>query len=111
MLDLARSAGPSCFAGQCATGDRYAEAAALAVAVVAVGLLASLRTPGWRLAAWSAGIAATILGCASVALPDVPGSTGAPWGVVVVVWGVLVVASAEWETRRAAPVTQPQGGE
>jgi hypothetical protein len=100
MLDLARSAGPSCFAGQCARGDRFAEAAALAVAVVAVGFLASARTPGWRLAAWSAGIAAAILGCASVALPDVEGSVGAVWGGVAVAWALLVVVAAESEMRR-----------
>ena len=110
MLDLARSAGPSCFAGQCARGDRYAEAAALAMALVAISLLASARTPGWRLTAWGVGIAASILGCASVALPDVPGSIGAPWGVVAAVWGGLLVASAEWVTRSAAPVIPPGSG-
>lgn len=100
MLDLARSAGPSCFAGQCARGDRYAEAAALSVAVVAVGLLASVRTPGWRLAAWSAGIAAAMFGCASVALPDVVGSAGATWGGAAVAWAALVVAAAEADKQR-----------
>jgi hypothetical protein len=111
MLGLARSAGPSCFAGQCAGGDRFAEAAALAIALVAIGLLASARTPGWRLAAWAAGVAASIFGVASVALPDVPGSIGVPGGLLVVAWGVLVVASAEWDTRRAGSVISPQGGE
>jgi hypothetical protein len=102
MLDLARSAGPSCFAGQCARGDRYAEAAALAMAIVAISLLASASTPGWRLTAWGVGIAAATFGFVCVALPDVPGSVGATWGAVVVVWGVFVVASAEWETRHVA---------
>jgi hypothetical protein len=34
MLGRARAAGPSCFLGQCVQGDRYAEAAALTLAVV-----------------------------------------------------------------------------
>lgn len=111
MLGLARSAGPSCFAGQCAQGDRFAEAAALGMALIAVGLLASARTPGWRLAAWAAGVAASIFGVASVALPDVSGSIGVPGGLLVVAWGVLVVASAEWDTRRTGSVIPPQGGD
>jgi len=111
MLGLAQTAGPSCFAGQCARGDRFAEAAALALALVAIGLLAGARTPGWRLAAWAVGIAASILGSASVVLPDVAGSVGTIWGVLVVCWGALVAASAEWGTRRATSVIRPLGGE
>lgn len=38
LLDLARRAGPSCFLGRCATGDRYAEMAALGLAIILVGL-------------------------------------------------------------------------
>ena len=63
MLGRARAAGPSCFLGQCARGDRYVEASALAVAVAA---LAAARTPGWRLPAWSAGTAAVVFGAASL---------------------------------------------
>ncbi len=43
MLAVARQAGPSCFMGQCARGDRFAEIAALAIALVVVALLASAR--------------------------------------------------------------------
>ena len=111
MLGLARSAGPSCFAGQCAQGDRFAEAAALGMALIAIVLLASARTLGWRLAAWAAGVASSIFGVASVALPDVPGSVGIPGGLLVVAWGILVVASAEWDTRRAGSAIPPRGRE
>lgn len=100
MLTLARDAGPSCFVGQCARGDRYAEMAALAVAVALVALLASARTGGWRVAALSAGVAAAIPGLSSVALPDVPGSIGWAWGAVAVAWGVMVVAAAKFQMRR-----------
>lgn len=70
MLDRAQAAGPSCFLGQCAEGDRLAETAALAVAVVLVALLTSLRTSGWKLSAWCAGAAAVVLGVTSLAFPQ-----------------------------------------
>jgi hypothetical protein len=99
MLGLAREAGPSCFLGRCARGDRYAEMAALAIAVVLVGLLAALKTPGWRLPAWSAGTAAILVGLACIALPDVPGAVGRVGGSLAIGWGVLFVAVAEREAR------------
>jgi hypothetical protein len=45
MLDRARDAGPSCFLGQCVQGDRFAEIAALAVAVVLVAAEAFELSP------------------------------------------------------------------
>jgi hypothetical protein len=100
MLRLARQAGPSCFLGRCAHGDRFAEMAALAGAVVLVGLLASLRTRGWRVAAWTVAAAAVIVGAASLALPDAPGALSWVWGTAAVAWGVLFAAVAAWEARR-----------
>lgn len=98
--------------GQCARGDRYAEIAALAVAVALVALLASARTGGWRVAALSAGVAAAILGLASVALPDVTGSVGWAWGALAVVWGVMVVAAADWRMRQTeTTMNDPEGGQ
>lgn len=99
MLVLARESGPSCFLGQCARGDRFAEVAALAVAIVLVTLLASARTAGWRVSAWSAGLAAVVLGSTSVALPDVTGALGRPGGAIVATWGLLVIATAERQAR------------
>jgi len=100
MLVLARQAGASCFFGRCAHGDRFAEMAASAVAIVLVGMLAALKTPGWRVSAWSAGAAAVVVGLASLALPDAPGALGQVWGAFAVAWGVLLVAMAEWEERQ-----------
>jgi hypothetical protein len=39
--------------GRCPYGDRLAEMAALAIAIVLVGMLAALKTHGWRVAARS----------------------------------------------------------
>ena len=99
MLALARAAGPSCFLGQCVQGDRFAEAAALALAVVLVALLASLRTPGWPVPAWCTGVAAIVLGAASWAFPGEPGAL-TPWPTAAaVLWGVAFVAAARVQAR------------
>ncbi len=110
MLVLARHAGPSCFFGRCPYGDRLAEMAALALAIVLVGMLAALKTRGWRGAARSAGASAVILGLASIVLPNAPGAVGQAWGAFTVTWGVLFVVAAEWEARqRTPPAGQGQG--
>jgi hypothetical protein len=106
MLVEARQAGPSCFFGRCAYGDRFAEMAALAISVVAVGMLAALQTEGWRVPAWSAGVAAAIVGAASIIWPDLTGALGQTAGAAAVLWGILFVAAAEWEGRgSSAPPT------
>lgn len=102
MLAQARQAGPSCFLGRCAYGDRFAEMAALAIAVVAVGLLAAVRTQGWRIPAWSAGAAAVIAGVTSLVWPALPASLGRPGGALAVVWGAVFIAAAHWEHMRVA---------
>jgi hypothetical protein len=99
MLARARTAGPSCFLGQCVRGDRYAEAAALALAVVLVALLASTWTPGWLLPAWSAGTAAVVLGAASLLWPGEVGAVSGAWAVATLVWGCAFVAVAHMEHR------------
>jgi len=74
--------------------DRFAEMAATAIATVAVGLLASLRTPGWRISAWSAGAAAIVVGMASVVFPDAPGAVGRIWGTLAAGAGVVFILLA-----------------
>lgn len=109
MLVQARQAGPSCFFGRCASGDRFAEMAALAIAVVVLGLLAATRPAGWRVPAWSAVASAVLVGSASIVWPELPGSLGQVAGAVAVVWGILFAAFAEWEKRRVPE--SPAGGE
>jgi hypothetical protein len=95
MLTQARQ-----FVGPPHHADRFAEMAAAAIAIVLVGLLAALKTQGWRIPAWSAGAAAIVVGLASIVFPDAPGAVGQAWGALAVAWGVLFVAAAEWEARR-----------
>lgn len=101
MLVLARHSGPSCFFGGCSYGDRLAEMAALALAIVLVGLFSALKTPGWRGAACSSGVSAVILGAMSIVLPRVPGALSLGWAALTATWGVLFVLGAAWEAGSA----------
>ena len=101
MLAAARAAGPSCFLGQCAHGDRLAEMAATAVAIPGLAALAAWRVDGWRLPLWSAGLGALTLGASSVALPHATGSLGALGGTAAIAWGVTLVALGEHDRIRA----------
>ena len=89
---LALDAGPSCFLGQCATGDRYAELAALAIAVPTLVALAVRRPSGWRLPLRTATLAALAVGVASVLLPAVDGSLGVAGGAAAAAWGAFGLA-------------------
>lgn len=106
MLTEARAAGPSCFLGRCAYGDRFAELAALALAIVAAGLLAASRPHGWRLTAWRVGMCAVILGAVSIAWPALAGSLGWIGGSLATAWGIAFVVAAERESRIAPPRLQ-----
>jgi hypothetical protein len=72
----------------------YGFMAAFSFTVVGVGLLASLRPAGWRLAAWAAGLLPVLLGITSVALPDVDSSFDPAWALLAMAWGLLFVGAA-----------------
>jgi hypothetical protein len=99
LLTAARAAGASCFLGQCARGDRSAEAAALAFAVVLVALLASRQPPGWLLPAWSAGTAAGVLSASSLLWPTQVGAVSGGWAVATAAWGGAFVVVAHVQHR------------
>lgn len=73
--------------------------AAAAIAIVVVGLLAALGTQGSRIAVWSAGVAAVVIGAASIVLPDAPGAISQAWGSLVVTWEILFIKAGEWQDR------------
>jgi hypothetical protein len=90
--------------------DHWANMAAMAFALVLVGLLASARMRGWRLTAWCAGLGAAIFGLASIVFHRFPGTNGAypgsegiGWGLAATLGGLAFIAVAEWETRRPHP--------
>ncbi|MEX0834107.1 MAG: hypothetical protein WD276_09605 [Actinomycetota bacterium] len=81
--------------------------AAMALSLILVALLASVRTRGWWIPAWCAGLGSVVYGLASVLFAkypgtDVPypGSEGVIWGILAIVWGVAFFGATEWEVRR-----------
>jgi hypothetical protein len=87
--------------------------AAMAFALVLCGALASLRLPGWRVSAWTAGIGIAVYGVASIVfhhfpggVGPYPGSRGIGWGLVAIAGGVVFVGCAE----RAARESEGTGG-
>jgi hypothetical protein len=77
--------------------------AAFAVSIVCLAALASLRPSGWRLPAWSAGIAAFVYGLASLIVPDDSSAATVVWAVLAMLWGVGFIVAAEYEVRGARP--------
>jgi hypothetical protein len=80
--------------------QRLSTMAAMAIAILLTGLLAALKTRGWRIPAWSAGSAALVFGLVSMAFPDHPGAEGRWWAGLAIAGGAVFVATAEWEARR-----------
>src|SRR5437867_78423 len=79
--------------------------AALVIPALLIGLLASLKPHGWRIPAWCAGMAVVVYGLASVVFPDHPGAEERGWGSLAIAGGVLFIAAAEWEAKRASPLS------
>jgi 1,4-dihydroxy-2-naphthoate octaprenyltransferase len=69
--------------------------AALGFIIILLGLLASLKPRGWRVAAWIAGFLPIFIGLASIVLPDAESSLGLGWSFAAVVWGIVFVAASE----------------
>lgn len=82
----------------------FAFMAAFAFTVIGVGLLASLRPDGWRLAAWVAGILPALLGASSLLYRDATSSLDAGWALAAIAWGAAFVVTAtltgDGESRR-----------
>jgi hypothetical protein len=81
---------------------------AMAIAIVLVASLSSLKLSGWRITAWCAGAGAFLYGLASLIFATMPGanvpypgSQGGRWGVVAMVGGLLFIAAAQWEAVRS----------
>jgi hypothetical protein len=78
----------------------YVSGAALALAIAGVAWLASLRTQGWRLPAWCAGLAMAMTGAVSIWLPAWVSSFGVAWGTAALLWGLGFIGAAEHVARR-----------
>jgi hypothetical protein len=73
----------------------YGFMAAFSFTVIGVGVLASLRSDGWRLTAWVAGLLPALFGVTSLVNPDASSSLGPLGALAAIAWGVAFVATAE----------------
>ena len=74
--------------------------AVMGLILVGVAKVAAMRTTGWRLTAWMAGVAAMVYGGASLAYPNYPGAEGTLWGWLVIAWAALYISAAEWQFQK-----------
>lgn len=85
----------------------YGFMAALAITVVAVGILASLRPHGWKLAAWTTGLLPALLALSSLVYP-VSSSLSIPWAVAAILWGAGFILTAA-RSPNPGPRAPPRG--
>jgi hypothetical protein len=81
----------------------WVETSFYAVASLLLGLLAALRPAVYRLSAWCAGVAVTVVGVASLALQDYASALRTPWAWAALVGGLAFLAAGELERRRLGP--------
>lgn len=87
---------------------RWAEDAAVMVALVVAGLLAATRRPGWVALGTLLGIASVYLGAAALTVPDQPGSLGTLGGILSLGAGAAYLGISYRESELIAP--QPAAG-
>lgn len=86
-----------------ALAGHYGFMSAVTFTVIAVGVIASLRPAGWRLAAWVTGSLPISLGTASlIYYPHADSSLEPLWAAAAILWGAAFVATGELGRRKAA---------
>jgi hypothetical protein len=80
--------------------------ASMALAIVFLGLLASLKTKGWAMVARLVAAGSIVYGVASIVFTRFPGTSvpypggeGAVWGLAAVAGGIAMGAAAWWDSR------------
>jgi hypothetical protein len=80
--------------------------AGMALAIVLVGLLASLKTKGWVIVARLVAAGSIVYGAASIVFAQFPGTDvpypggeGVGWGLAAVAGGIAMRAAAWWDSR------------
>ncbi|MGH8958388.1 MAG: hypothetical protein ACRDVK_06905 [Acidimicrobiia bacterium] len=81
--------------------------AGFALGLVALAFLVAIRVRGFRVTAWSVGLAVAYYGLVSLATPDDASSTGLIGGVLCILWGAAFVALAERDAQKMAPIPNP----
>lgn len=87
------------------TGDwNYSTHANIAIDMLLYGLLATFKTPGWRVPAWSAGFLAIVHGLTSILYPQLITSVIPIWGGLAVAWGLALISLTEWKRRQESEI-------
>ncbi len=84
-------------------GSHYQFAAELGLHLILLAIVASSVFNGRRITAWMAGLAAAVMGTASVMFPDQTSSLGIGWGLALVLWGIAFIVTSESENRTSGP--------
>lgn len=81
--------------------------------IAGLALVASLRAPGWRLPAWSAGLSAVLFGAASIANQGDASALNGYWSLLAIAWGIGFIFVAEATRRASAPssVAEPSAAQ
>lgn len=108
-LDQAALQRSSVVADAHGTEAHYAGMAATALVFAVVALVASLRTTGWRVPAWTAAMGVGLFGLASFSTPRLPGSFGPAGAVVAMVGAVAFLVVVEFEARANRGQSLPAG--
>ncbi len=82
--------------------------AGMALAIVLLGVLASVRTCGERIVVWLAAAGSAVYGVASIVFATFPGTSvpypggeGVGWGLLAIAGGVVLVTASELDRRRS----------
>jgi len=83
--------------------EHWAVAAQLGVVMIACALLGASDHDGWRLPAWTAGLASILFGVHSLVFPGLASGLSTTWAIAAVVWGVAFLVAVVRRGHAGAP--------
>lgn len=84
-------------------GSHYQFVAEFGLYLILQGIATSSAFTGRRITAWMTGLAAAVMGSASVVFPDQTSSLGIGWGLALAIWGLVFIVVSESESRAKSP--------
>jgi len=96
-------------AEQAAHHFHWSAMGAFSLIIGALALVAALRSTGWRLTAWSAGLSAVLFGAASIANQGDASALNGYWSLLAIAWGTgfILVAEATRRATTAGTIAEP----